>query len=74
MLVLSRKEGEQIVIGGGIVITVIESHGNQVRLGFTAPNDVSILRKEITEKIARAKNHQSMNALHAMSASSAEPN
>jgi carbon storage regulator len=47
MLVLSRKLGEKIVIGGNIVVTVVKVDRNQVRLGFDAPQDVSILREEV---------------------------
>jgi carbon storage regulator len=47
MLVLSRKRGEELVIGNGISVTVLEMRGNQVRLGFVAPAEVPIHRKEI---------------------------
>ena len=47
MLVLSRKPGEQIVIGDSIVVTVVQVRGGQVRIGFEAPDSVSILREEI---------------------------
>ena len=47
MLVLSRKPGEQIVIEGGITVTVVEVNGNRVRLGITAPPDVCVLRSEL---------------------------
>ena len=42
MLVLSRKWGDAVVIGGNIRLTVLAIRGNQVRLGFTAPPDVAI--------------------------------
>ncbi|HEY7156241.1 MAG TPA: carbon storage regulator [Gemmataceae bacterium] len=47
MLVLTRKQGEQIIIGENIRITVLAVEGNRVRLGLTAPDDVSILRVEL---------------------------
>jgi carbon storage regulator len=50
MLVLSRKQGEEVVIGNDIRLTVLAIRGNQVRLGFTAPPDVSIQRAELGEK------------------------
>jgi len=50
MLVLSRKQGEEIVIGGILRLTVVAIRGNQVRLGFTAPPDVSIQRKELLKR------------------------
>ena len=51
MLVLSRKLGESIVIGNGITVTVVEVHGERVRLGFTAPADVPIHREELQRKV-----------------------
>lgn len=47
MLVLSRKLGEKILIGDGIVMTVVKIDRNQVRLGIEAPADVPIYREEI---------------------------
>jgi carbon storage regulator len=38
--------GETIVIGGGIEIEVIEISRTRVKLGVTAPRDVSVARKE----------------------------
>jgi carbon storage regulator len=51
MLVLSRKKDETIVIGDNIIVTVVEIRGDKVRLGFDAPRDVTIHRREIYEKI-----------------------
>ena len=50
MLVLGRKQGEEIVIGNNIRITMVAIRGNQVRLGFAAPPDVSIQREELCPK------------------------
>jgi carbon storage regulator len=47
MLVLTRKAGEKVVIGGGITVTVVEVQGNRVRLAFDAPEEVRILRAEL---------------------------
>jgi carbon storage regulator len=60
MLVLSRKEGECIVIGRNIVITVLESRGNRVRLGITAPAETPINREEVFERLTRAKRGNSV--------------
>jgi len=46
MLVLTRKTNESICIGPGIEVMVVGVRGNRVRLGFRAPADVSIQRKE----------------------------
>ncbi len=50
MLVLTRKLGEKVVIGGSITLTVVETRGNKVRLAFDAPNQVRILRGELVGK------------------------
>lgn len=47
MLVLSRKPGEKIVLGNGIILTVLEVRGKRVRLAFDAPDQVCILRAEL---------------------------
>jgi carbon storage regulator len=49
MLVLSRKPGEKIVIGGGIVIHVGEAAGGRVRIGIEAPCAVPVLRGELVD-------------------------
>lgn len=51
MLVLSRKQGEGIVIGDGVIVTVLEVRGNQVKLGFVAPAEVPIHREEVHQRI-----------------------
>ena len=47
MLVLTRKPGEQVVIGNGITLSVVEVRGDSVRLAFVAPDQVRILRGEL---------------------------
>ncbi len=54
MLVLTRRQDEEVVIGDHIIVKVVEVKGNTVRLGFEAPADVTIHRKEVYEEIARA--------------------
>jgi carbon storage regulator len=50
MLVLSRKIGEEIVIGNTIRITVVEIRGGKVRIGIVAPKDVLVDRQEIRDR------------------------
>lgn len=47
MLVLSRKCGECVQIDGVIEVKVVEVSGGKVKLGISAPADVSIQRHEI---------------------------
>jgi carbon storage regulator len=47
MLVLTRRTGEEVVIGGNIRIVVTEVGGQRVRLGITAPKDIRVDRAEV---------------------------
>jgi len=49
MLVLSRKTGEEIVIGNNIHITVVAIKGENVRIGISAPKEVIVDRQEVHE-------------------------
>lgn len=52
MLVLSRKEGEALMIGDQISITVLSVEaGGQVNLGICAPKEVLILRSELQKAV-----------------------
>ncbi len=60
MLALSRKVGESIMINNNIQVTVIEVHGDQVKLGIAAPREVSVYRQEIYDQI-QAENKSALN-------------
>lgn len=47
MLVIRRKAGESVVLTGGIEVVVLEAGAHGVKLGFNAPAEVVVLRKEI---------------------------
>ncbi|MEO6807996.1 MAG: carbon storage regulator CsrA, partial [Isosphaeraceae bacterium] len=51
MLVLTRKVGERIMIGDGIVVTVVRLHGDTIRLGIDAPANVPIHREEVARRL-----------------------
>ncbi len=55
MLILKRRVGERIIISDGICLTVVSIRGHRVRLGFTAPLETSIERREIHEARVAAK-------------------
>jgi carbon storage regulator len=54
VLVLSRRVGEQIVIGEDIVITVVDVRNDTVRLGIAAPRSVTVNRAEVRQAVAEA--------------------
>ncbi len=64
MLILSRKIGQHIVIGGGIEITVVDVRGEQVRLGITAPRSVAVHRKELLEQVTAENIEAAASALN----------
>ena len=51
MLVLTRKMGQSVMIGDGVEVQVLSVAGEKVRLGITAPRDVSIFRNEVYDRI-----------------------
>jgi carbon storage regulator len=55
MLVLSRQKDESIIIGDDVEITIVDVRGDKVRLGITAPKNISVHRKEVYEAIQREK-------------------
>ena len=54
MLVLSRRTGQKIVIGNEVVIDVIAISGEGVRLGISAPHEMSVHRYEVFAEIQEA--------------------
>lgn len=51
MLILSRKIDEKIKIGDDITITLIDVHGDQVKIGVEAPKNVKVFRQEVFNAI-----------------------
>ena len=62
MLILTRKRGESIYIGGRIKVTVVEIKGNQVRVGIEAPQEERVYREEIYLQILE-ENRQAAQAV-----------
>ena len=51
MLILTRKVGESIVIGNDIIVKVVETGKNSIRIGIDAPRQISVLRQEVFDAI-----------------------
>jgi carbon storage regulator len=54
VLVITRKPGQTIHIGEGIVVEVVAVRGDQVRLAISADRSVPIHRGELLEQVAEA--------------------
>ncbi len=54
MLVLTRRANQSIMIGSDVVVTVLEVHGEQVRIGIKAPRSVAVHREELYYAIQQA--------------------
>ncbi len=51
MLILTRKVGEKIVVNDDVVVTVLEVHGDQAKIGVDAPRSVKVYREEVFNAI-----------------------
>lgn len=55
MLVITRREGEEVVIGNPAaplgIIRVAQIRGDRVRLAFEFPREVDVHRREVAEQI-----------------------
>lgn len=55
MLVITRREGEEVIIGDPAkpigVIRVASVKGERVRLAFEFPRDVAVHRREVADQI-----------------------
>lgn len=56
MLILQRKEGESLLIGDEVEITVLSVEAGRARLAIQAPRSVTILRSEL--KVAAQANRE----------------
>lgn len=57
MLILTRRINEEVMIGDDIKIRILGVKGNQVRIGIAAPEDVSVHREEIYQRILAEKSN-----------------
>ena len=65
MLVLSRKIGQQIMIGQDITIKIVDVQGENVRIAIEAPKEIKIYRGEIYKAIVE-ENKQAINNVAAV--------
>lgn len=56
MLILTRKEGEVIMIGDSVEVKILAvSRNGQVKIGIAAPPEIEVHRREIYERIQRER-------------------
>lgn len=51
MLILSRKNGQKIIINDNIEITIVEAKFDLCKIAIEAPKDVKIYREEVYKQI-----------------------
>ncbi|HHV74876.1 MAG TPA: carbon storage regulator CsrA [Thermoanaerobacterium sp.] len=49
MLILTRKIGQSLIIGDDVEIKVVSIDGENVKIGISAPKNVTVVRKELLE-------------------------
>lgn len=62
MLILSRKTGESVVIDGRIIVKIIRTDGDTVKVGIEAPSNIPVHRQEVYEEIQRANREAATRA------------
>ncbi|GAB2901962.1 carbon storage regulator CsrA [Microbulbifer echini] len=53
MLILTRRIGQNLIIGANVSITVLNVKGNQVQVGIKAPKSLAVHREEIYKRIQK---------------------
>lgn len=53
MRVLTRKVGQTLRVGRDVTVTILSQERNEIRIGISAPREVSIQRKELYERLHR---------------------
>ncbi len=54
MLILSRKSGESLVIDGRVIVKIIRTDGDTVKVGIEAPANIPVHRQEVYDEIQKA--------------------
>ncbi len=66
MLVLSRKNGQKIIINDDIEITILESRFDHCKIAIEAPKNVKIYREEVYKQIQFANNMSNKTSLESL--------
>lgn len=66
MLILSRKNGQKIIINDEIVITILDAKNDNCKIAINAPKDVKIYREEVYEQIQEVNKQSDSVSLEAL--------
>lgn len=66
MLVLSRKNGQKIIINDNIEITILESKFDSCKIAIEAPRDVKVYREEVYKQIQLSNKMSNMASADAL--------
>jgi carbon storage regulator len=59
MLVITRKEGEEVIIGDPAapigIVRIATIKGDRVRIAFEFPREIAVHRREVAEKLLSAE-------------------
>jgi len=67
MLVVGRKKGESILIGDDIEIKIVKIDDGSVKIAVDAPKKISILRKELYDKIKKENKKAAISDVNVIS-------
>ena len=51
MLILTRRSGQSLYVGQDIRVTVLGIQGKQVKIGLTLPEDMTVYREEVYQRV-----------------------
>ncbi len=63
MLVLTRKLGESIQIGENIRCTILSVQGRSIKVGISAPKEISVYRSEVYDEVVE-ENRRAVEAVN----------
>lgn len=66
MLILSRKNGQKIIINDEITITILEARNDNCKIAIDAPKDMKIYREEVYEQIQEANKQSDSVSIEAL--------
>jgi carbon storage regulator len=54
VLILTRRTGENVIVGDDIIISILDIRGDSVRVGIQAPKSLTVHREEVWLELRQA--------------------